>query len=511
MAVERASNASQSLLRIAGLCACALLACKGDKDKASRPSGPPEQPRPPDVATPTPPGPSSGAITPQPIPPGFDFPGDRTELQAWADTWAIDKIVTKAWNLWGGMTAPAGGTGAGLPIWETWCGTEETFAGTCGAGRARPGRPFKNAVQLSHAATARTGADPGLRLVSFNKFNPSMAGYLARRHPGPGGAEFDYTRQTSLAALDKAWPPNTPIADRKVEETPYVPPARGPQATAAIELKPVLFLVKQRGLSPVPLWRGVAGARPSRSSNCQQIDSKCHPDPTLWKTCVLIDPAQPAAPPETQPVPATPAQIASANKVSAFACETYLYAPLSTIYHFTMDAAEAASFNKVQTEPGLTAQAGDHAVLAAMHVNTKEIVNWTWQTFWWQPGQDPPDDFPGSKQGITDKVKGLWRNYAMCTAYNQTQGATSQKMVVCFNPYLETSAGIPDGMQSNCMSCHGTATVGSQFQDGQIQTLSYPGDYDKPIDFNNDPRFKDYTRTDFSWAIPGDSQPPPSK
>lgn len=504
MTIGRAWNASQPLIGIAGLCACALLACKGDKDKGTGPARPPEPPKPPDVVAPTPPG---GAITPQPIPPGFDFPGERAELQGWADAWAIDKIVAKAWNLWGGMTAPAGGSAAGLPIWETWCGTEETFGKTCGTGRARPGRPFKNAVQLAHAATT-PAADSRLRLVSFNKFNPAMAGYLARQHPGPGGAEYDYTSQTSLAALDKAWPAGTPIADRKVEETPYVPPSKGPGATAAIELKPVLFLVKQTGLTPVPLWRGVAGAKSSSSSSCQQIDAKCHPDPTLWTTCVLIDPAQTTAPPETPPVPATPAQIASANKNPSFACETYLYAPISTIYSFAMDAAEAAAFNKVQAEPGFTAQAGDHAVLAAMHASTKEIVNWTWQTFWWQPGQDPPDDFPGSKKGMTDKVKGLWRNYAMCTAYNQTQGATSEKMVVCMNPYLETSSGIPDGMQSNCMSCHGTATVGSKFQSGQIETLSYPPDYKRPIDFNNDPRFKDYTRTDFSWAIPGDSQPP---
>jgi hypothetical protein len=209
-------------------------------------------------------------------------------------------------------------------------------------------------------------------------------------------------------------------------------------------------------------------------------------------------------------VPATPQQIASANKNSSFSCQTYLYAPISTIYHFAMDAAEAAAFNKVQIESGVTAQAGDHAVLAAMHVNTKEIINWTWQTFWWQPGQDPPSDFPGSKKAMTQKVSGMWRNYAMCTAYNQTRGATSGEMVVCFNPYLETSATIPDGMQSNCMSCHGTATVGSTFKRGQIDTLSYPPDYVKPIDFNTDPRFKPFTRTDFSWAIPSDSHAPPT-
>ena len=30
-------------------------------------------------------------------------------------------------------------------------------------------------------------------------------------------------------------------------------------------------------------------------------------------------------------------------------------------------------------------KAGDLALLVAMHVTTKELPNWTWQTFWWEP------------------------------------------------------------------------------------------------------------------------------
>jgi hypothetical protein len=59
------------------------------------------------------------------------------------------------------------------------------------------------------------------------------------------------------------------------------------------------------------------------------------------------------------------------------------------------------------------------------------------------------------------------------------------------------------------MSCHGTATVGSTIGAQGIATLSYPELYTKPIAFKTDPRFATFTRTDFSWAIPGDAQPPP--
>lgn len=438
------------------------------------------------------------------VPPGFNYPGLRAEIQAWADTWNTGKITPKAWDLWGGLTAGTGQRvdGAELPVWETWCGNEEVFTKTCGAG-VRPSRRFHNARQLGHA-----GRPNDTRLASFNKFNPPMASYLMQPQPGPGGGTFSYIQLASLASLNQAWPPGTPISARKVQEAPYVPPSDGQQGLSAIETKPVMYLVKQTGLSPVPLWRGIEGAVSSPTSNCTKgPTAACHPSPKLWTTCVLIDPGKAGAP-EAAPVAATPEQIAQvpANLTSGLSCKDYLYAPLSTIYSIQMNAQEAQEFNSAQGNGD--AKAGDYAVLTAMHVNTKEIINWTWQTFWWQPGAEPPRGFPGTKAGMTDKVKGAWRNYAMCTAYKQTQGQASKNMVVCFNPFLETSSGIPDGVQSNCMSCHGNATVGSKVDKNGISTLSYPETYTAPIDFNTDPQFAKFTRTDFSWAIPTDAQPP---
>lgn len=457
----------------------------------------------------------SGAITPAPIPRGYDFPGERAVIQEWADTWKTDKITSKAWNLWGGMSAGSGqmSSGVELPVWETWCGTQDVFVDkTCGS-RLRPNRSFRNALQLTHfAATLKTSDN---RLASFNKFNPAMSGYLAAKHAGPGGQQYDYTQQVSLAELNTNWPAGTPIAQRKVQETPYIPPTEGTAALAAMETKPVMFLVKQSGLTPVPLWQGIQNAKSTKNSDCSSGPSvNCHPDPSLWYACVLVDPSATSAGPGTQPVKATPEQVAQAQALQLktqnwpFSCkpDQYLYAPLSTLYSFQMNQQEATDFNSAQPIGGLTAEAGDYAVLTAMHVSTKEIVNWTWQTFWWQPGADAPGKFPGSKDGMTDKVNGVWRNYAMCTAYNQTQGSASKDMVVCFNPYLETSSGIPDGVQSNCMSCHGTASVGSTpSQQNGINAVQYPPDYLTPIDFNTDPRFAGFTRTDFAWSIQGDS------
>lgn len=491
-----------------------LVACGDNSDRTQPPAAAALKPA-PTAAVATPP-PSPVGIQPVDVPPGFDYPGDRAQFQAWADGWEIAQITRTAWDLWAGMTADSGQSwqGASLPVWETWCGTEEVFGSGCKP-LQRPARSFKRAVQLDHMMLkAGQTVAPDTQVVSFNKFNPPMADYLAQQHAGPGAASYQYTSMKSLVALNEAWPADTPSADRKVQESPYVPADAGNPGHSAIETKPVIFVVKATGLTPMPLWQGPAGAAPGKQHNAV---------PESWLTCVLLDPANKAGS-ATAPAPASAEQLAQAVPNPKLSCQTFLYAPLSTIYSFKLSGEEAAAYNSAQGEPGITAAAGDYAVLAAMHVNSKTIVNWTWQTFWWQPGTDTPNNFPGSKQGMTERVQGAWRNYASCTAWNQTKGNASADMVVCFNPFLETSTGIPAGQTSNCMSCHGTATVGpAQLQANSspppaqintVSTLNYPPAYDKPIDFGNDPMFSGFTRTDFSWAIPGDARddlPQPSQ
>lgn len=490
-------------LRMLALVSSALLlsACTG-REATPEPSSKPTEASPPPTA--------SAGIKPVDVPMGFGYPGSRDEFQAWADTWQIDKITTTAWNLWAGMTSDSGQSwnGQALPVWETWCGNEEVFSvkGCSEVNRSRPSRKFQRPHQLGHTARLLGKSLPSdTQVVSFNKFNPSMAGYLAAQHPGPGSGNYSYISMQSLADLNAAWPTGTPTSARKVVDAPYQPDSNGTEGNAAMETKPVIFVVKAKGLTPMPLWMG-----PNQST------TPANATPETWFNCVLLDPAN-ASGSATAPVPATPQQIAQMVPNSSMSCKTYLYAPLSTIYSFKMDAAEAADWNALVNNSGdggqgLKAEAGDYGVLAGMHVNSKTITNWTWETFWWQPGADAPNNFPGSKLGMTDKVAGTWRNYAMCTAWNQTQGNASKNMVVCFNPFLETSSGIPAGQTSNCMSCHGTATAGSPLSGSppSLPTLNYPAGYKKPIDFNNDPRFATFTRTDFSWAIPGNAVDMPS-
>ena len=464
-----------------------------------------------DTQTLAPPAPQQ-TIVPQPIPAGFDFPGNRAELQKLADTNNIAAMRKHSWNLWAGLTANSTSLfeGKALPIWETWLATEQVFTkpatetttGAVNAGIKQPAREFKDPGQFSHIKNmVKSKNQMASGLVGFNKYDPTMVQYLWAGHMQAGLSNelvFFYTSSSSLTALNGNWG-TTPIKDRKIVDAP----------NTALELKPVLMTVKAQGLTALPFWKD---PRSSTDKNCAAVSieklrhpkpgqpaTDCHPDPTTWTHCVLIDPNA-----HTDSLqPATKAQFANADKSETPGCTdpaNTQYGGINMLYHFKMTAAEAAAFNTAQ-QPAIAAKPGDFMVLMAMHVNTKEIVDWTWQTFWWQGGQETPDQYPGSGHDRTANIKAPWTNYNMCSAYAQTTKPDNQgDMNVCFNPYLETSSGIPDGLRSNCVTCHGTATIGTP------KTGGYPATYDRPVGFGDPAYFGGATKTDFSWAIPVNAQ-----
>jgi hypothetical protein len=428
----------------------------------------------------------AGAVTPVPLPDGPNFPVPAATINRWIAQSDTAAIRGHAWSLWQGMSAASGQyfNGQPLPIWETWAGPSDVFpkrhasaaaagppAATLAARLAQPRviRDFAAPLQFHHNDGAPLGAQGTFGnsdIMASNKFNPQAATFIDAPQPGPGGGTYSYTTREGLQKLNASWPATTPPQNRGINDFPI----------RAIETKPVFGTVKAEGLTIQPLWQG-----PSASTD------PANPYVTTWTTCVLIDPTG------AGPIrPATPPEIHSIK--SPGPCKTFLWAPLSTFYAVKLSAPEARNF---QAASGKIVNAGDFAVLLAMHVNTKEIPFWTWQTFWWQPGPDTPNGFPGSKQGQPAGLRAPWTNYAACAAYSQTTTPTSSTMQVCFNPYLETSPFIPAGLTSNCMSCHGVALYGP--------VGNYPKDYKRPITFFSDPTYfnTSSTNTDFSWAVAG--------
>jgi hypothetical protein len=99
-----------------------------------------------------------------------------------------------------------------------------------------------------------------------------------------------------------------------------------------------------------------------------------------------------------------------------------------------------------------------------MHMTTREITRWTWQTFWWTPDASSPPE-PSSKSIANARPKellamGAPAHYAVALAYSMRTSKGDN--VFCYNPYLEASFGglsgqFKFGIQSNCMSCHANA------------------------------------------------------
>jgi hypothetical protein len=418
-------------------------------------------------------------ITPEPIAlPSSEFPVPTSQLDALIAAGNTAALRQHAWTLWSGLTANSTQSFQGqvLPIWETWLSEGQAFSPSSQllALGSRPRNLLSLAppAQFAHITgnaprALALGVAAGNSILADVKMSPDAVKFIGQSHetPAKSGQTYSYASQADLARLNAAFNQhNTPVADRKIIDFP----------AAATDLKIVFMTVAATGLTPIPVWAGPAASK-----------TPSQPIPSSWTTCVAVDPTNSI----TGQAPIT----CNGTQIQA------QVVPLNAFFSIRIDANEAKAVNARAKLTGKAAVAeGDFHVLVAMHVTTKEIANWTWATFWWQNGQNPPNSFPGSVDGMPDatKVKGPWRNYAMCVAdstvfpVNDPKG----KPVVCFNPYLETF--VTDGLDSNCMTCHARARM--PLRSGPYPTTYLPNGF---IDLGDPSIFGGSTKLDFVWAI----------
>jgi hypothetical protein len=428
-------------------------------------------------------------ITPEPIAlPPSDFPVPSSQLDAQIAAGNTVALRQHAWTLWSGLTADSTQSFGGqvLPIWETWLSEQEAFSSAVQAlavgarprellPLARPKQFDQSVRTLARPSLAPSlGAAPSVTLLASVKMSPDAAAFVAQSHetPASSGQSYDYKSQSDLARLNAVFDQKqTPVVDRKIIDFP----------AAATDLKVVFLPVKATGLTAIPVWGG-----PGASSSPSQ------PTPDTWTTCVAVDPTNSRS---------GMAQIdCNGSQVQA------QIVPLSAFFSIQIDAARATALNAVLGLVGNAALGGgDHQVLVAMHVTTKEIANWTWATFWWQNGVNPPNSFPGSVDDMLGpaRIKGAWRNYAMCVGDSTVFPVADPngRPVVCFNPYLETAQ--TDGLNSSCMSCHARARL-PVTPLAPFYPLTYlPNGFIDPAD---PAIFAGQTKLDFVWAIQNSAQ-----
>jgi hypothetical protein len=201
----------------------------------------------------------------------------------------------------------------------------------------------------------------------------------------------------------------------------------------AVAIKLTWYAVKAHGMTTMPIWDG----EPRGDANAD----------TTWQRTIRVDPD---GSPGTVPL-------------SAF------------IYRDLESDAEVAAARIAAHDPDLAI--GDHIALVAAHVTTKEIPDWTWQTYWWH---DAPDSGRFAANRPTE-LRGVAASYLMDATYSTD--------APCFNPWLE--ARFPDGVASNCVTCHQRAVVGA-------------ADY-LPVTHGrlrgDDPYFRGHPSTDFLWSV----------
>lgn len=432
------------------------------------------------------------AITPMNFPTNlgiedFNFPEDSTKIYSWLQNRDTISITKHAWGIWAGLTASSGQVfqGDSLLVYQTWFGVDE-LSEMAASGNKQGGCDQMKKNKLTSLKVPKQFIHAQL-FADKNAVIDSTFGSFETVSYSPPAACFATSNLIfNQSTLD------TYKVKEGIGKIPSFP-------NDAITTKPVYFAGKpsKDGLIQVPVWAGTPN--PAKAFGASD-----------WTTFVYAD-INNKQPKNKKLVPVntlngkpTPAQIQSAT------CN------VSDFINFSVDA-EMANYMNQHQDKGAPANfvEGDIALLLAMHVSSKEISNWTWQSYFWSYNPDEP--FAPSAKFAADlrpkQLSNAAAHYAVTTAYamvwpNQpiTGGTnTGVTPVIGFNPYLEAVFGpkvfgfknkmnpsFEYGVQTNCMTCHALATA--------TGSLGYSTD--QYIDMK-DKVFVNQVQLDFAWSIQG--------
>lgn len=456
----------------------------------------------------------AGSIKPKELPvvvPGFNFPEDSTVIYGWMNNknfpnnYDSASVYQHAWGIWAGLTTNSGEVyqGDSLRIFETWLGISEiqdlivagkTKGGCEGVAVKSDRAPLERPKQFGH------GPSKALKFSLLRKKDvdtiDTNPGFWVTVSYDPNAACYATTNSILKQSVQNKYAVNGGIGN-----IPAFP-------TKSITIKPTYMVGSATdSLIQIPAWSGPRDT--AYGAN-------------LWPTVVYAD-VKNRQTPNKAVVPAG-VNDRDPSHVAAATCN------LSDFINFKVDAKMAAYMNKEDSTQGLSgggkAVAGQIAILVAMHVTTKEISNWTWQTYYWAPNPMSPDK-PSSNLAASlmpAQLKGTSAgHYAVVTAYamvipNQplTGGTnTGVTPIYGYNPYLESgfdtsfnngNLTFPNqlnpkfyfGDQTNCMTCHTLATPTSlQTIDGVTNDIYSTVQYIS----NTDTFFINKIRLDFAWSI----------
>lgn len=463
---------------------------------------------------------ASSVVKPVPLPsvvPGFKFPEDATVINGWINdakfaptNYDSASIYKHAWGIWAGLTSPTQEEYAGdkLRVYETWMGLNEirdlvidsnTKGGCAGTeakrkfGRAPLTRPsqFGHALKFSKVSRAQAGSflavTAGKSKPATPLFQDAVNQWVTVSYD-PNAACFATSNQIFRTSVINKY-----YNAGGLGAIPQFP-------NSSITIKPT-YLVYDTATSllRMPVW--ITAPQPANANFFGAANSFVFIDRTntqpAGKVAVPVDSTA-----------SDPAKIAAAT------------INLSDFISLKVDQQMATYMNQQDSIQGLNvstggqAVAGQIAVLVGMHVTTKEITNWTWQSYYWTPNRDNPGT-PSSPLAASlrpKEITGAAANYACVAAYvmltpNNAPNASANGPMFGYNPYLEGGFGpgvftfantynksYQYGVQTNCMSCHALAIADTTTNVGRYTT-------DQTINLQDTLYFGKQVSLDFAWSI----------
>ncbi len=457
--------------------------------------------------------PSFGVPLPNPSIPGYNFPEPEPTILGWVNNQPAQSsnIYLHGWGLWTSLNMPSGEPAFGLPnapVYLTWASKQELEMLT----------QKQVATNLENKALVKRQLSLG-PVTQQLKFGIRSTGHKAVATPTGG---------TEKAAAPTVATPDTAVFEtvsyspdasnwilqnglfklstfkklyaEKQQEIPVFP-------NTAISLKPVYKVIAKNGGNLVngryyamPAWPGTPEVTPN-------IIKNGFPEKNWNAGCVYVDIQNNGS----STAKGTDASCSNPTTDSTYGLGDFVNIPVT-----------ADNLSQMQVVDQSVA-IGDTLILVAMHVTSREITEWTWQTFFWTP--DPvnppsPSDKVIAAARPLGQLNGAPAHYAASFAYQMIApnqpvdgGNNLGTPVVGYNPYLESgfsakvfgmSVPVVDpktgqewvgkvGVQTNCMTCHALAAVALQGKG-----TPYATDFYIP---RNDPVFKGTVQADFLWSI----------
>jgi hypothetical protein len=460
-------------------------------------------------------GPPPGCSKESPLPPpptplnfpaGFDYPAP--DLQAAVNAKNVHRIRTHGWNLWAGINTL--GTN-GRPLWWSWL--------TSTYGYAPPPSTKPGAVQMmpSHSRTLNQINHDNTPVQLPSPIYPTP-NYVVKYFPFtsqgiPDGVQFQSNGDIMVAGViynkdAYNWlrnPASAPIFEASTLTTQLKKGQKlvSPFPSSSIVLKHMYWPVRGDGPTALPVYDpAVAPKQPTYYGY------------ELWPEVVGLDPSGHIKPGQKTTVSYFYGIQTAGKTPLPTKTSTVTVVPLQDFYFQKIDGPTLAKMT-CQDRALLDASAlwlynrpfhdGDYLVSVSMHIITKEINDWTLQSFWWSPrpndgpyATDRPDIPPST-------APGPWRHYLQTTEYGITN-PDGKTYPAVYNPYIELAAAHP--INTNCRNCHTRAAwprngvLPAPQPYGQYQLTDIAKDPGLlAVIPNSSPIFNGLMRVDFQWAL----------